>query len=337
MTIRACALRHFFAVSLLALAPCVHAQSASEDIKKYLPTVSATLRARAELSTETGEGRFQVRNARLSLKGSVTDWLGYTLQADFCDRGSFRMLDAYATLRPDSHWQLMLGQMRVPLSADATRSVRDYWFANRSLVARDLWTSRRAGIKARYTLGRAYLEGGIFNNASTSAQTSWSKDYTYSIIGVLSAGRWRPELGFMSKDLGTERANIWNASLSWSCGQWQAEAEGVLKFYSGGEDATRAINLMGRRFFNLNWRMANRLSVELRYDASSANYEVEEENYEVQRTKRHRITAGVTLAYLQGPVNAHLRLNYEQYFHAAAHTRTAADGNKLCLELMLYF
>lgn len=41
--------------------------------------------------------------------------------------------------------------------------------------------------------------------------------------------------------------------------------------------------------------------------------------------------------WLKGPVKAHVRLNYEQYFHDGGHVASPADGNKLCVELMVHF
>ncbi|MDE6453913.1 MAG: OprO/OprP family phosphate-selective porin [Muribaculaceae bacterium] len=339
-------------LSIISAAAIAHAVTAAPDstsapYKKFLPEVHATLRARYELATESGDGRFQVRNARVNLNGSLTDFLGYYLRADFCDRGSFKMLDAYAIFKPDAHWRVMMGQMRVPLSVDASRSVHNYWFANRSLPARDMWGSRKVGLKARYSFSpagaSAFVEGGIFSSASTSAQTSWSKNYTYAVIGAVEAGDWTPEIGFQSNELGSTRVNLWNMSLTWERdGLWEAEGEVLWKCYSNNAARTVfAYNLMARRFFPLNCRFANRLSADLRFDSSTDNCDGarnEHGDLIVTQTARKRLTVGATLAWLKGPVNTHLRLNYEQYFHKAGHISSPSDGaNRLCLELMLHF
>lgn len=139
---------------------------------KYIPELHATMRLQYEVSASDGAGRFNVRNARVNLKGNLTDFLGYFLRADFSDRGKFVMRDAYAIFTPSSRLKVMMGQMRVPLSVDATRSVHQYWFAHSSLVTHDMWSSRKVGLKSRYSfsLGAApaYVEGGAFSSASTS-------------------------------------------------------------------------------------------------------------------------------------------------------------------------
>ncbi|MDE6497488.1 MAG: porin, partial [Muribaculaceae bacterium] len=175
-------LRRFLAI--LTLVSCVGAMRAdsTDTYKKYIPEVHATLRARYELDTETGDARFQVRNARVNLNGYVTDFLSYFLRADFCDRGKVNVLDAFATFRPSSRLQVMMGQMRVPLSVDASRAVNQYWFVNRAFPGKDMWSSRKVGLKARYHFNirqsPAYVEGGLFSSASTITQDTWSKNYT---------------------------------------------------------------------------------------------------------------------------------------------------------------
>jgi len=323
----------------------VQASDSISPAKKYLPEIHATLRARYEVSTADGSGRYQIRNARVNLKGNIADFLGYYLRADFCDKGKFKMLDAYAIFSPSKSLKIMAGQMRVPLSVDGSRSVDNYWFVNRSLPGKDMWTSRKVGLKARYLFNihsiPVFIEGGAFSSASTSDQSAWSKTYTYGIIGAATVGDWTPEIGFQSNELGATRVNLWDASLTWKSGMWEAEAEALCKIYSS--DAARsvkALNLMGRRFFTVKSRYINRVSLDCRFDCTSDNCDGardEDGRLVVTQTSRKRITAGTTLAYLRGPVKAHLRLNYEQYFHSDAHVYSTADSNKFSIELMLHF
>lgn len=323
--------------------------TASDSVKarsRYIPELHATMRLQYELSTEDGAGHFNVRNARVNLKGSLTDFLGYFLRADFSDRGKFVMRDAYAIFTPSGRVRLMMGQMRVPLSVDATRSVHQYWFAHSSLVTHSMWSSRKVGLKGRYSfcLGQApaYVEGGVFSSASTSDHRPWSKDYTFGIIGVVDVGQWRPEIGFQSNMLGNVRCNLWDASLTWTDGSlWEAEVEGLYKAYSrNAAPATKALCVQARRFFPVRSRWADRLSVDARFDCAGDVYDIADSPDEpliVGQTARRRLTLGSTLAYLDGPVQAHLRLNYEQFFHTSRHVPDVADSNRLCLELMLHF
>ncbi|MDE6269421.1 MAG: hypothetical protein K2M12_01025, partial [Muribaculaceae bacterium] len=314
--------------------------------RKYLPDVHATMRFQYELSTENGDAHFNVRNARVNIKGNVTDFLGYFMRVDFCDRGELVLRDAYAIISPSTRLKLMMGQMRVPLSVDASRQVNEYWFAHSSLVNHKMWSSRKVGLKGRYTYNigsaPAHVDAGVFSSASTSDHTAWSKDYTFGIITTATFTDWRPEIGFQSNMLGTTRCNLWDASLTWRSGnEWEAELEGIYKAYTrNAAPATKAACVQARRFFPLSCRYANRISADVRFDCANDLYggtPDEEGHLSVIQSARKRITLGSTLAYFSGPVKAHLRLNYEQFFHSENHVSSAADSNRLCLELMLHF
>lgn len=339
--------RIFVALTLCFGAFCFAAAADStKSYSRYIPEVHATMRMQYEISTEDGYGHFNVRNARVNMKGSLTDFLGYFLRADFSDRGKFVMRDAYAIVQPAASLRIMLGQMRVPLSVSATRSVHEYWFAHSSLVNHGMWSSRKVGIKARYSFrlveAPAFVEGGVFSSSSTTDHKPWSKDYTFGAVGAATFGQWTPEVGFQSNMLGSVRCNLWDASLTWADGTlWEAEIEGLWKGYShNSAPATKAFNIKGRRFFPLRSRFADRVSLDLRYDGATDLYGASADDpaiLELTQTKRQRITVGSTLAYLKGPVQAHLRLNYEQFFHSSHHSYDTSDSNRLCLELMLHF
>lgn len=338
-------LRRFLAVVMLVSSVGVMVADSTDTYRKYIPEVHATLRARYELDTELGDARFQVRNARVNLNGYVTDFLSYYLRADFCDRGKFSVLDAFATLRASSRLKVMMGQMRVPLSVDASRAVNQYWFVNRAFPGKDMWSSRKVGVKARYHFNirklPAYVEGGVFSSASTVTQDTWSKNYTFGIIGVVTLGDFMPEIGFQSNEVSDVRVNNWNASLTWHRGMWEAEGEMLYKHYTHhAAESVKAYNFMARRFFPIRSRWANRVSLDLRFDGMTDNCDGKTNDagaLVVTKTARKRLTVGSTLAYIKLPVKAHLRLNYEQYFHGSSRVKTPADDNKLSLELMLHF
>lgn len=59
---------------------------------------------------------FQIRRARLDLKGSVAPWIGMRLHADFAS--SPRLLDAYVKLEFSQWAQLQVGQFKIPFSLE---------------------------------------------------------------------------------------------------------------------------------------------------------------------------------------------------------------------------
>lgn len=81
--------------------------------------IHGTIRSKYEYQTQENEGRFEVRNARVSVDGKLSPIIGYKAEIDLCDEGKIKMLDAYTRLKPAQGLQLTLGQMRVPFTIDA--------------------------------------------------------------------------------------------------------------------------------------------------------------------------------------------------------------------------
>ena len=105
------------------------------DAQVFAPEIHGTIRGKYEYQTSTNEGRFEVRNARISVDGKVNECVGYKAEVDLSDEGKIKMLDAYARIYPAKAWQFTIGQMRVPFTIDAHRSPHLRYFANRSFIA----------------------------------------------------------------------------------------------------------------------------------------------------------------------------------------------------------
>ena len=63
-------------------------------------TIGGTIRSKYEYQTEEGEGRFEVRTARINVTGNVTPQVSYKAEIDLCDEGKIKMLDAYTRITP---------------------------------------------------------------------------------------------------------------------------------------------------------------------------------------------------------------------------------------------
>ncbi|MDE6135484.1 MAG: OprO/OprP family phosphate-selective porin, partial [Muribaculaceae bacterium] len=236
-------LRSIAVTGILALICGTQPMEASEP-PSFIPTLHGIVRADYELSTDNGDSRFQVQNARLSASGAVLPFLDYFMQVDFCAAGRVRILDVYAAVRPTGNLKIFAGQMRVPFSAESTRSPRDYYFVNTALV-QSYGNLRAVGVKAGYLLPRTplYFEGGVFNASDMEAHTSWNAGMTYGVKANATLGAWRPEVAFMSRIPGGHghgvRVNMANASLSWKSDAWFVEAEYIYRHYTGHtHDAT---------------------------------------------------------------------------------------------------
>ena len=111
-------------IALLPLAAIAQTPSINEDGKKiekekmetkdYLPEVHGTIRAKYEYQTTMGAGRFEVRNARVSVTGNVLPSVAYKAEIDLSDEGQIKMLDAYARLFPTKGLTVTAGPLAAP-------------------------------------------------------------------------------------------------------------------------------------------------------------------------------------------------------------------------------
>ena len=102
-------------IALLPLAAIAQTPSINEDGKKiekekmetkdYLPEVHGTIRAKYEYQTTMGAGRFEVRNARVSVTGNVLPSVAYKAEIDLSDEGQIKMLDAKAPMVMDRNFK----------------------------------------------------------------------------------------------------------------------------------------------------------------------------------------------------------------------------------------
>ena len=127
--------KYFFIASLALLTAIPVVADDDDDKVDLTPKVHGTIRGKYEYQTEEGDGRFQVRNARVSLEGNVTKIVSYKAEIDLSDEGQIKMLDAYTRLKPVRGLDFTIGQMRVPFTIDAHRSPHMQYFANRSDMA----------------------------------------------------------------------------------------------------------------------------------------------------------------------------------------------------------
>lgn len=301
---------------------------------RYVPVFHGTLRTFYELSTATGQSKFMVRNARLSAGGFILPKVDYFLQVDLCDRGKILILDAYAKISPGEGLQLFAGQMRVPFSVESSRKPSDYHFADVGLVAH-LGNLRSVGVKAGYTFPRTtfYVEGGIFNGSDKVDHNIWNSQLTYSIKANYSKYGFRPEICFQSRvkggQNGTPRYNQTGLSLSWTDSHWFVEGEYIYRNYTNGQSSRHAYDFFVDYGFPVKWKMANRLSIQTRFDGITDNSYIK---------PCRRLTAGATAHYSYKSLFLNFRLNYEQYFYKSGITDIdPCYDNKLVAGLILSF
>lgn len=341
-------LKSLASACLLTIAADAAATAPSDSVKpafSYKPEFHGTLRARFEQTTEgKSAGRFQVRNARLSVGGKIAPILSYFVRADFCDKGKFSMLDAYATFSPSKTWKIVAGQSRIPFSVDASRAVNGYLFTNRSFIGKQVGNRRGVGVKGGYspTALPLYVEAGIFNATKIGDHTPWQTKYSYGAKARYTFGEVFVEAGFKSEVPDGIRINHTDFCVQWTDGRWLAEAEYVYKHYTNSAfDPCHAYNFMADYRWPIKTSFFNRMSVQARFDGMThhSDGEIDEDTgiLIADDIRRNRLTLGSTISYIRGDMHADLRLNYEQYFFPSGAVIPVGGGSKVSVEMILRF
>ncbi len=307
-----------------------------------------TVRAKFEYQPDLGQSRFQVRNARFSVSGSVTRAVDYKAEIDLSDEGAIKMLDAYGRLNLlDRRLRVTIGQMRVPFTIDAHRSPHQQYFANRSFIAKQAGNVRDVGATLGWTFGETVpvtLEGGLFNGSGLTDQKDfWTRSFNYSAKAQLKfADRVNLALSIQKTHPDIVDIHMYDVGAYYENPLWHIEAEYLRKNYA--KDAFEGVNVVDaficRNLPLRNCRGLRQISILARYDYMSDHSKGIADpttgRLVLDDPERHRVTGGVTLS-LGLPFRADLRLNYEAYFYRRTATPALSEQDKVVAEFMIRF
>ncbi len=103
-----------------------------DRIVSKLPTISGFVNLRYQWNGQTEANSFDVRRARLDVKGDIGTKVGYRLQVEFA--GTPRILDAYVTWKMCEWVGMQAGQFKVPFSLENPYSPVNLETMDNSLV-----------------------------------------------------------------------------------------------------------------------------------------------------------------------------------------------------------
>lgn len=334
---------------LCGILPAVAEDDDKVDLK---PKVHGTIRGKYEYQTEEGEGRFQVRNARVSLEGNVTKVVSYKAEIDLSDEGQIKMLDAYTRLKPVKGLNFTIGQMRVPFTIDAHRSPHMQYFANRSFIAKQVGNVRDVGATLGYSFNVGFpikLEAGMFNGSGLTDQKDfWTNNINFSAKAQLFFPR-----GF-NLTLSTQKIRpdnfsvmMYDAGAYYHAHGWHVEAEYLYKHYEDDAfDAVHAFDAFVSYDIELRKCFFKKISPLVRYDYMSDHsdgmrYDADGNedtggSLIVNDYQRSRLTGGLTFS-LALPFISDIRLNYEKYFYRDGAIAKPSERDKIVVEFMTRF
>lgn len=333
-------------IVILCLFAVVTVSTGAEKAKSpYIPDFHGTIRAKYEYEPTINKGRFEIRNARLSVEGKIIPIVRYKAEIDLSDEGSIKMLDAYIRLQPKERLKFTFGQMRVPFSIDAHRSPHLQYFANRSFIAKQVGNVRDVGVAASWTFGARTpitLEGGIFNGSGlTNFKNFWTSDYNFSLKSQICL--WRQlniVLSCQKAKASDVNTYMYDGGIYWENSRWHIETEYLRKHYAN--DAFRPVNAVDAFAAYRLPLKRNKMALSFlgRYDYMSDHSKgSKDENgiLLVDDPERHRLTGGMTLSLGKGALQADIRLNYEQYFYNKGVEQSISEQNKIVLEFVAHF
>ena len=328
------------------------ATSEKNDADKTTPVnIHGTIRSKYEYQTSEGEGRFEVRNARISVDGSLSPIISYKAEIDLCDEGKIKMLDAYTRLKPVQGLQFTIGQMRVPFTIDAHRSPHQQYFANRSFIAKQVSNVRDVGAALGYSFNAGIpiiLEAGMFNGSGlTNQKDFWTKSVNFSA----KAQMFLPggfNLTLSTQKIKPDHVNVmmYDAGAYWHAKGWHVEAEYLYKHY--GKDACKPVHAFDS-FVSYDIPTGKGL---VRYFTPLLRYDYMSDHSDgtrylngkadkggtliVNDSQRSRLTGGVTLS-LKKPFVSDIRFNYEKYFYKNGGLPHTSEKDKFVVEVMTRF
>ena len=320
---------------------------------KFMPGLHGILRGKFEYEPDLNAGRFEVRNARLSVVGKLPLCSEYKMEIDLCDEGEMKMKDAWVRVTPWKTLRLSLGQQRMPFSIDAHRNPSAQFFANRSFIAKQVGDMRDVGFLAGFDFTDrkqrkvASLDAGIFNGSNLNNQKSaW-----FTSPGYSARLQYYPVPGLslvpsvQNQQIADRQASYTSLDMGVSFQRkgWLVEAEFLHKFYA--KDAFHDCNALNTmlgydQFLKKEKSLVESIGYLARYDYmqdhSSGKSGMEGSLLKLTDAERHRLTLGVTFALRNPYFPTHLRLNYEKYWYPHGGAKES-EQDKLVCELMIKF
>lgn len=342
-------------IASVMLAMCVALPAMAEDDEDKVdrtPEVHGTIRGKYEYQPEEGQGRFQVRNARVSLDGDLNKVVSYKVEIDLSDEGKIKMLDTYTRIKPLRGLDFTIGQMRAPFTIDAHRSPHLQYFANRSFIAKQVGNVRDVGATIGYSFNVGFpiiLQAGMFNGSGlTNQKDFWTSNVNFSAKAQLFFPRGF-NLTLSTQKIRPDNVSVmmYDAGAYYHAHGWHAEVEYLYKHYGHGAfKPVHALDVFVSYDIPLRKCFFTKISPLVRYDYMSDHsdglrYNAEgsedvEGSLVINDYQRSRITGGVTLS-LDLPFVSDIRLNYEKYFYRDGAIAKPSEKDKIVVEFMTRF
>ncbi len=327
----------------LVLISCIFTLAIHAQTIDYTPSIGGTIRGKYEYNTSLEAHRFQVRNARYSIRGAVSPHASYKAEIDLSNEGQIRMLDAFVQMNATPQFAFIIGQQKVPFSTDNLRSPHNLLFANRSFLGKQLAGLRDVGATIEYGISDNIpleLIVGVYNGKGLYNQQEWRTELSYAFRGVYSPTKnWEFQINYNTIQPYDLRLYIFNGGLMFTTERWIIETEAYYKQYDNKvfPDTKGFFAMASYDIPTPKLKSMESISPRLRFDYMSDdnNGRIDDitNSYIVNDVQRSRITSGINFNFKKPFVNE-IRLNYEYYIYAA---HLPNKDSKLVIEFVTKF
>ncbi len=319
---------------------CLLAQQ-TDSLK--LPTfkVDGVMKNKFEVASETGKGRFSVRNSRIGVSGLFTSYSSYRAQLELSDNGNFKVLDLYGSIIPVKGLTVSLGQTSIPLFNSYVVSPGSIMFANRTFIGKYFLSTRDIGLHVDYNFNIGIVpvsaEVGLYNG-NTINDPVWRDRLSYGARLELGKMKGLRSTFKFYDYLNTPETHylFYGADLRYGADAWKVETE-IMKRDNklNPEDKMLSYYLQGAYAFPLNqsW-VFKHLIPAVRWDAIDKNMDIS--GFDV-----NRLSLGIGFGLTKKYFSSILRFDYEWYMVNNSldilNSYEEMDSDKFTMELLLTF
>lgn len=313
-------------LTIFILFSCIHL--IAQENNDYTPRIEGTIRGKYEYFTEIDEHRYQIRNARFSVRGKISPITSYKAEIDLSDEGRTRMLDAFVKLQTLDWVDFIIGQQKVAFSTDNLRSPHQLYFANRSFMGKQLVNLRDVGVSLNFRNKKLIpfnMTLGTYNGLGL-----YTQDKTIKLDAMSYAARavffpdniFQFSLNANTISPDSIRMTYYNAGVIFDHHNFHFETEYLFKTYSENallenNKTTGYLLLAAYDIPTPKLNHIKKITPVIRYEGMTKNLRYEVQNSSSITTKkdeaRNRLSSGVIIS-LAKPFANDIRLNYEHYF-----------------------
>lgn len=349
-------LKLFFVLPLLAV--CLSAFSQAQDTltvkkdttttgrykftkKDYIPKFTATVLGRYEYNTNINAHHFELRHTRVGVYGSVHPMFSYMALVDLTFGGKFSPVAIFAQFKPVKGLSFLIGYDKLPFSSENLLSPYQYYFSDKSFLTQKItaWSDVGGVIAYRWDKGVPFeIKAGVFNSRGFSKQMQFQKELNYVARGTFNFFKgFEMTLNYASVRPEELRMHNLGFGLAYDIANLHLESEYIYKWYADAKfQPTHALYGFAYYKIGVGKKWLEHVDVAARYDAITPNChgKINENQEYTFEPFRQRITAGLTLMFIEKPMRAGIRLNYEKnFFRRGVENRE----DRVILELIAHY